>query len=154
LAAAEALAASEGGPVTERSAQAMADFLEHDIVPAYQQAGIKLVEVITDGPEFTGGAFRRRCAKLGIRRHKLPPRSPNPNAFVNASRPACFTCTTAPRSATVSTPQTPTSDADLQAWLRCYNFETPPPRLPHPRPRRDLPPGSTRPAHRERTEPR
>jgi len=147
LAAAEALAASEGGPVTERalrdlraslrrepvhigsdvvgeavfldtmyvgnlkgvgkvwqytgvdgacsfgfarvragrkSAEAMAEFVEHDIiVPAYREAGITLVEVVSDGgPEFTGRTFARRCAKLGIRWHRLPPRSPNLNAFV------------------------------------------------------------------------
>ena len=61
----------------------MAQFLEHDIVPAYREAGIPLVEVTTDGgPEFTGRAFRRACTRLGIRWHKLPPRSPNLNAFV------------------------------------------------------------------------
>ena len=67
----------------KKSAQAMADFPEHDIVPAHGQVGINLVEVITDGgSEFTGRVFRRRCAKLGIRWHKLPPRSPNLHAFV------------------------------------------------------------------------
>jgi transposase InsO family protein len=189
LAAAEALAASEGGPVTERalrdlraaqavthrhigsevvgeavfldtmyvgnlkgvgrvwqytgvdgacsfgfarvragtkSAAAMADFLEHDIVPAYRQAGIDLVEVITDGgPEFTGRAFGRRCAKLGIRWHKLPPRSPNLNAFVERFQGSVLHLhyRTAFRYRFYT--NAADIDADLQAWLRYYNFERP-----------------------------
>jgi transposase InsO family protein len=66
-----------------KSAQQMADFLEHDVLPAYREAGITLAEVVTDGgPEFTGRAFKTTCDRLGIRWHRLPPRSPNLNAFV------------------------------------------------------------------------
>lgn len=189
LAAAEALAASEGGPVTERalrdlraaqavqhrhigsdvvgeavfldtmyvgnlkgvgkvwqytgvdgacsfgfarakagrkSAAAMADFLEHDIVPAYRQAGIPLVEVVTDGgPEFTGRTFRRRCAKLGIRWHKLPPRSPNLNAFVERFQGSVLHLHYRTAFRYRFYESVTDIDADLQAWLRYYNFERP-----------------------------
>jgi transposase InsO family protein len=95
----------------KKNATAMADFLEHDIVPAYQEAGIPLVEVVTDGgPEFTGRAFARTCVRLGIRWHKLPPRSPNLNAFVERFQGSVLhPCITAPRSATASTSPARTS---------------------------------------------
>jgi transposase InsO family protein len=110
----------------KKSAQAMADFLEHDIVPAYEQAGNKLVEVITDGgPEFTGRAFRRRCAKLGIRWQELPPRAPNLNAFVERFHASVLHLLyrTAFRYRFYTSDAE--IDADLRAWLRYYNFERP-----------------------------
>lgn len=94
----------------KKNAAAMADFLEHDIAPTYREAGIPLVEVVTDGgPEFTGRAFGRACARLGIRWHKLPPAHRTSTRSSNASRAACCTCTTAPRSATATTPPPRTS---------------------------------------------
>jgi transposase InsO family protein len=110
----------------KKSAQAMADFLEHDILPAYREAGIALVEVITDGgPEFTGRAFGRRCARLGIRWRRLPPRSPNLNAFVERFQGSVLHLhyRTAFRYRFYTTADD--IDADLQAWLRYYNFERP-----------------------------
>lgn len=66
----------------EKSAQAAAEFLEHQVAPAYAEAGITLREVVVDGgPEFKG-EFVRCCRRLGISRHQLPPRSPDLNAFV------------------------------------------------------------------------
>ncbi|MBO0829003.1 MAG: transposase [Streptosporangiales bacterium] len=109
-----------------KSAAAMADFLEHDILPAYREAGTPLVEVITDGgPEFTGRAFGRTCARLGIRWHKLPPRSPNLNAFVERFQGSVLHLhyRTAFRYRYYHTVDH--IDADLQAWLRYYNFERP-----------------------------
>lgn len=107
-----------------KSAATMADFLEHDIVPAYREAGIPLVEVITDGgPEFTGRAFGRTCARLGIRWHKLPPRSPNLNAFVERFQGSVLHYRTAFRYRFYE--HVHHIDDDLQAWLRSYNFERP-----------------------------
>jgi len=111
-----------GGPKT---AAQMADFLERSVLPAYREAGIVVREVVTDGgPEF-GRAFRERCRTLGIRHRKLPPRSPDLNAFVErfqgtvlhlhyrvAFRYRYYTSAV-------------TIDADLQAFLRFYNFERP-----------------------------
>jgi transposase InsO family protein len=110
----------------KKSAQTMADFLEHDIAPGYREAGIDLVEVVTDGgPEFTGRAFGRACARLGIRWHKLPPRSPNLNAFVERFQGSVLHLhyRTAFRYRFYTHAEH--IDADLQAWLRYYNYERP-----------------------------
>ena len=109
----------------EKSARAAAAFLEHDVLPTYAEAGIDLKEVVVDGgPEFKG-EFARTCARLGIGVHRIPPRSPDLNAFVErfqgtvlhlhyrtAFRYRFYTSVT-------------DIDADLQAWLRFYNFERP-----------------------------
>jgi transposase InsO family protein len=109
----------------EKSAKAAAAFLEHDVLPAYREAGIALKEVVVDGgPEFKG-EFRKACARLKISVHRIPPRSPDLNAFVerfqgtvlhlhyrNAFRYRSYT-------------SAEDIDADLAAWLRFYNFERP-----------------------------
>ena len=109
----------------EKSARAAAEFLEHHVVPVYREAGITLREVVVDGgPEFQG-EFRRRCAKLGISRHQLPPRSPDLNAFVERFQGTVLHL----HYRTAFRYRFYTSagdiDADLQAWLRFYNFERP-----------------------------
>ena len=141
----------------EKSAQSMAEFLERDVAAGLRaRPGIRLVEVVTDGgPEFTGRAFGRACTRLGVRWHRLPPRSPNLNAlrrtlpgqvlhlhYRTAFRYRFYT-------------HAEHIDADLQAWLRYYNFERPHRgyRTRGRDPRRDLLRHSTRPAHRERMEP-
>lgn len=110
----------------KKTAAAMADFLEHDIVPAYREVGVPLVEVVTDGgPEFTGREFARRCRKLGAHWHGLPPRSPNLNAFVERFQGSVlrlhYRTALRYRFYTSATD----IDADLQAWLRYHNFERP-----------------------------
>ncbi|HMK07440.1 MAG TPA: integrase core domain-containing protein, partial [Anaerolineales bacterium] len=110
----------------KKSAAAMADFLEHHLIPTYREAGIRLVEVVTDGgPEFTGRAFARRCATLNIGWHKLPPRSPNLNAFVERFQGSVLHLhyRTAFRYRFYTSAED--IDADLAAWLRYYNFERP-----------------------------
>lgn len=110
----------------KKNAAAMAEFLEHDIAPTYREAGIPLVQVVTDGgPEFTGRAFGRACARLGIRWHKLPPRSPNLNAFVERFQGSVLHLHY--RTAFRYRYYTSAAhiDEDLQAWLRHYNFERP-----------------------------
>jgi hypothetical protein len=109
----------------EKSAASAAAFLRHDVAPVYAQAGIVLSEAVCDGgPEFKR-EFTRACSDLAIARHQLPARSPNLNAFVerfqgsalhlhyrNAFRYRFYT-------------SAKDIDADLQAWLRFYNFERP-----------------------------
>jgi Integrase core domain len=121
----------------------MAQFLEHDIVPAYREAGIPLIEVITDGgPEFTGRA-RRACTRLGIRWHKLPPRSPNLNAFVERFQGSVLHLHHRTAFRYHFYEHAEHIDDDLQAWLRYYNFER-----PHRgyRTRGRIPPASSTPA--------
>jgi len=108
-----------------KTAAAMARFLVEDVLPAIRRAGLRLVTATTDnGPEFAR-RFAAACLAAGVHHHRIPPRSPNLNAFVErfqgtvlhlhyrvAFRYRYYTAIE-------------TIDADLQAWLRFYNFERP-----------------------------
>lgn len=108
-----------------KTAAAMARFLLEDVLPAIGRAGLHLVTATTDnGPEFAH-RFAEACRTAGVIHHRIPPRSPNLNAFVErfqgtvlhlhyrvAFRYRYYTSVT-------------DIDADLQAWLRHYNFERP-----------------------------
>jgi len=109
----------------EKTAAVMARFLVEDVLTTCERAGLRLVTATTDnGPEF-GRAFGEACRTAGVRHHRIPPRSPNLNAFVErfqgtvlhlhyrvAFRYRWYT-------------RLETIDADLQAWLRFYDFERP-----------------------------
>jgi hypothetical protein len=109
----------------EKSAACAADFLEHDVLPAYREAGIGLKEVVVDGGPGFKGEFARTCARLGISVHRIPPRSPELNAFVERFQGTVLHV----HYRTAFRYRFYTSagdiDADLQAWLRFYNFERP-----------------------------
>ncbi len=108
-----------------KSAAAMARFLREDVLPAYREAGIALVRINTDGgPEF-GRAFTQACVDLAIEHHRLPPRSPDLNAFVERFQGTCLHLHY--RTAFRYRYYTAAADvdADLAAWLRHYNFERP-----------------------------
>lgn len=109
----------------EKSAAKAAAFLERDVAPIYAEAGIELAEVIVDGgPEFKR-EFTATCSRLGIARHQLPARSPNLNAFVERFQGTVLHLhyRTAFRYRFYT--DAGDIDADLQAWLRFYNFERP-----------------------------
>jgi transposase InsO family protein len=109
----------------EKSARAAAEFLEHHVLPVYAEAGIPLVEVVVDGgPEFKG-EFTRTCHRLGIGIHRIPPRSPDLNAFVERFQGTVLHLhyRTAFRYRFYTSAAD--IDADLAAWLRFYNFERP-----------------------------
>lgn len=96
------------------------------MLPAYAELGVPLVEVVTDGgPEYYGLAWRRTCARLGVRWRKLPPRSPNLNGFVERFQGTVLHqhYRTAFRYRYYT--DVPTIDADLAAWVRYYNFQRP-----------------------------
>ncbi len=109
----------------DKTAAVVARFLREDVLPACRAAGLSLVTATTDnGPEF-GRAFGEACRLADVHHHRIPPRSPNLNAFVErfqgtvlhlhyriAFRYRYYT-------------RVETIDADLQAWLRFYNFERP-----------------------------
>jgi transposase InsO family protein len=66
----------------DKTATVMARFLAENVVPACGRAGLTLGTATTDnGPEF-GRAFGETCRLTGVRHHRIPPRSPNLNAFV------------------------------------------------------------------------
>jgi transposase InsO family protein len=109
-----------------KSAVDAAAFLEHHVLPVYRELGVPLRQVTTDGgPEYTGLAFRRTCARLGIRWRKLPPRSPNLNAFVERFQGSVLHLHYRTAFRYRFYDDVDVLDADLQAWLRHYNFERP-----------------------------
>jgi transposase InsO family protein len=108
-----------------KSAAAMARFLADEVLPTCERAGLRLVTATTDnGPEF-GRAFTAACTAAGVEHHRIPPRSPNLNAFVERFQGTvlhlhyriAFRYRYYTRAEDI--------DADLQAWLRFYDFERP-----------------------------
>jgi transposase InsO family protein len=109
----------------EKSAARAAGFLHEEVAPVYACAGISLAEVVVDGgPEFKG-AFTSACRQLGISRHQIPPRSPNLNAFVERFQGTVLHLhyRTAFRYRFYT--DADDIDADLQGFIRFYNFERP-----------------------------
>ncbi len=109
----------------EKSAGAAAEFVQAHVLPVYLEAGIALKEVVVDGgPEFKG-EFTRTCRHLGISVRRIPPRSPDLNAFVERFQGTVLHLhyRTAFRYRFYTSAAD--IDADLAAWLRFYNFERP-----------------------------
>jgi transposase InsO family protein len=109
----------------DKTAAVMGRFLADDVLPAIRRAGLELRTATTDnGPEF-GRAFGEACRTAAVRHHRIPPRSPNLNAFVERFQGTvlhlhyrvAFRYRYYMNAATI--------DADLQAFLRFYNFERP-----------------------------
>jgi transposase InsO family protein len=109
----------------EKSTSAAAAFLERDVAAVYAEAGIELREVVVDGgPEFKG-AFTAACSALGVSRHQLPARSPNLNAFVERFQGSVLHLHYRVAFRYRFYTDAADVDADLQGWLRFYNFERP-----------------------------
>ncbi len=109
----------------EKTAAVMARFLVDDVVPACREAGLELRTATTDnGPEF-GRAFADACRAAGVRHHRIPPRSPNLNAFVERFQGTVLHLHYRVAFRYRYYTRAETIDADLQAFLRFYNFERP-----------------------------
>lgn len=109
----------------DKTAAIMARFLLLDVLPAVRRAGLRLVMATTDnGPEF-GKAFGAACAAIDVRQHRIPPRSPNLNAFVERFQGTVLHLHYRVAFRYRYYTSAATIDADLQAWLRFYNFERP-----------------------------
>jgi transposase InsO family protein len=64
----------------DKSARDTAAFVDH-VAERLAGIGTELTGVLTDnGPEFTGHGFTSHLEQLGVRHHRIPPRSPNHNA--------------------------------------------------------------------------
>jgi transposase InsO family protein len=108
-----------------KTAAAMARFLLEDVLPAIRRAGLRLVTATTDnGPEFAR-RFGATCVAAGVRHHRIPPRSPNLNAFVERFQGTVLHLHYRVAFRYRYYTSIATIDADLQAWLRFYNFERP-----------------------------
>jgi len=109
----------------DKTAAAMARFLCEDVLPACQRAGLELGTATTDnGPEF-GRPFTAACQEAGVSHHRIPPRSPNLNAFVERFQGTVLHLHYRIAFRYRYYLRVGTIDADLQAWLRFYNFERP-----------------------------
>jgi transposase InsO family protein len=109
----------------DKTAAVMARFLREDVIPACRQASLRLVTATTDnGPEF-GRAFGDACREASVRQHRIPPRSPNLNAFVERFQGTALHLHYRVAFRYRYYTRVETIDADLQAWLRFYNFERP-----------------------------
>jgi transposase InsO family protein len=109
----------------DKTAAVMARFLIDDVVPACREAGLELGTATSDnGPEF-GRAFGDACRQAGIRHHRIPPRSPNLNAFVERFQGTVLHLHYRVAFRYRYYTSAAMIDADLQAWLRFYNFERP-----------------------------
>ena len=92
---------------------------------AIARAGLRLVTATTDnGPEF-GRAFGAACRAAGVRHHRIPPRSPNLNAFVERFQGTVLHLHYRVAFRYRYYTDAADIDADLQAFLRFYNFERP-----------------------------
>jgi transposase InsO family protein len=95
------------------------------VLPAYAEAGIALAEVVVDGgPQFKG-EFAAAARRLGVSVHRIPPRSPDLNAFVERFQGTVLHLhyRTAFRYRFYTSARD--IDADLQAWLASTTFERP-----------------------------
>lgn len=90
-----------------------------------RRAGLTLRTATTDnGPEF-GRPFGETCRAAGVRHHRIPPRSPNLNAFVERFQGTVLHLHYRVAFRYRYYTRVETIDADLQAFLRFYNFERP-----------------------------
>lgn len=109
----------------DKTAAVMARFLADDVLPACRRAGLSLRTATTDnGPEF-GRPFGDACWRASVRQHRIPPRSPNLNAFVERFQGTVLHLHYRVAFRYRYYTSAATIDADLQAWLRFYNFERP-----------------------------
>lgn len=100
-----------------------AHFLEKNVRPAFQQAGLRLKAVITDGGAEFKGAFDLACRRLRIEHRRIRPRHPWTNGFVERLQGTilnelwrCAFRRTYYRSLFPM-------EEDLQEYLRFYNFQ-------------------------------
>ena len=108
-----------------KSAAVMARFLTDDVLPTCARAGLKLLTATTDnGPEF-GRVFTEACRAAGVRHHRIPPRSPNLNAFVERFQGTVLHLHYRVAFRYRYYTRVEDIDADLQAFLRFYDFERP-----------------------------
>lgn len=109
----------------ERASPKAARFLREDVAPVFAEAGIELCQATVDGGSEFKAAFRQACQDLGIVRRQLPPRSPDLNAFVERFQGTCLHLHYRTAFRYRFYESAADVDADLQSWLRFYNFERP-----------------------------
>ena len=88
--------------------------------------GVQVSGVLTDnGPEFTGHAFTRHVASLGIVHHRTPPRSPNHNAVCERFQGTALQECWRPAFHRRRFDRLTQLRAELDSWLVTYNTRRP-----------------------------
>ena len=78
--------------------------------------------MLTDnGPEFTGTAFTSHLQELGVRQHRIPPRSPNHNAVCERCQGTALQEFYRPAFHRQHFARLADLNGQFQGWLQTYN---------------------------------
>jgi transposase InsO family protein len=101
----------------DKSARDAAGFVDH-----VAERLAELTGVLTDnGPEFTGKAFTSHLEHLGVRQHRIPPRSPNHNAVCERFQGTALQEFYRPAFHRQHFARLADLGAQFQGWLQLYN---------------------------------
>jgi transposase InsO family protein len=105
----------------DKSARDAAGFVDH-VAERLAGIGVELTGVLTDnGPEFTGKAFTSHLEHLGVRQHRIPPRSPNHNAVCERFQGTALQEFYRPAFHRQYFARLADLNAQFQGWLQLYN---------------------------------
>jgi transposase InsO family protein len=105
----------------DKSARDTAGFIDH-VAERLAGIGVELGGVLTDnGPEFTGTAFTSHLQQLGVRHHRIPPRSPNHNAVCERFQGTALQEFYRPAFHRQHFARLADLNGQLQGWLQTYN---------------------------------
>jgi transposase InsO family protein len=105
----------------DKSARDTAGFVDH-VAERLAGIGVELGRVLTDnGPEFTGTAFTSHLQELGVRQHRIPPRSPNHNAVCERFQGTALQEFYRPAFHRQHFARLADLNGQFQGWLQTYN---------------------------------
>jgi transposase InsO family protein len=105
----------------DKSARDAAGFVDH-VAERLAGIGAELTGVLTDnGSEFTGKAFTSHLEHLGVRHHRIPPRSPNHNAVCERFQGTALQEFYRPAFHRQHFARLADLGAQFQGWLQLYN---------------------------------
>lgn len=107
------------------SPHAVAAFLRHVVVPAFQRAGWPVQRVLTDGGNEFKGAFAEACRALGIAHTRIQPRHPWTNGFAERLQQTILSEHWRVVFRRHYFTSRATLDRSLQQFMRFYNHERP-----------------------------
>ena len=111
--------------VGDKKAPVAAAFLTH-LKRALRRVGITMTGVLTDnGPEFVGRAFHDQAASMGLKHHRIPPRSPNHNSVCERFHGTVLREFYRPHFHRGRVDDLRLLDKSLQMWLADYNNHRP-----------------------------
>jgi transposase InsO family protein len=109
----------------DNSARDAASFVDH-LPERLAGIGVERTAVLTDnGPEFTGRGFTSHLQELGVRQHRIPPRSPNHNAVCDRFQGTALQEFYRPAFHRQHFTRLTDLNAQFQGWLQHYNTRRP-----------------------------